>query len=265
MPLIACLHSVNANFKWHKRETMKLINKTIVLTGGTSGIGYQLVKQLAAHNTVLVIARNSERLKPLALEFKTLMAYECDLAQPESYVSVVNNITQRHGAIDVLINNAAIQNTACFTDPMFNYGMLRTEVDVNFTAVCAFSYLFLAALQKSTSPAYIVNINSGLALAPKTNSAVYCASKAAVNTFSKSLGYQLANTNVEVLQAFLPLVDTSMTKGRGSGKITAQHAAREIIHGIETKQLENNIGKVKLLRGLLRCFPSMAYNMMKGY
>jgi uncharacterized oxidoreductase len=111
----------------------------------------------------------------------------------------------------------------------------------------------------------IAIINSGLALAPKTGSAVYCATKAAMNSFSQSLEYQLEETNIKVIQSFLPLVDTPMTKGRGTGKMSARQAAAKIIEGIQKGTNPTNIGKVKLLRLLLALWPGLARKIMKGY
>ena len=84
-----------------------------------------------------------------------------------------------------------------------------------------------------------------------------------MDVFSRSLGYQLEQTNIRVLQAFLPLVDTPMTHGRGTGKLTAQRAAQDIVLGIEQGKRINNIGKVKLLRVLLALTPRLARNVMK--
>ena len=83
-----------------------------------------------------------------------------------------------------------------------------------------------------------------------------------MDSFSTSLRYQLADTNVEVLQAFLPLVDTSMTAGRGQGKINATEAALKLIKGIEKSIVEHDIGKVKFLRFLNRLLPNVAKSLM---
>ena len=114
-----------------------------------------------------------------------------------------------------------------------------------------------------TDVALIVNINSGLGLVPKTRSAVYCGTKGGLNLFSQSLRHQLAHTNIRVVQAFLPLVDTKMTKGRGRDKISASEAALLIIEGLGTSLHDIDLGKVKMLRLLHRVFPGLAQNIMK--
>lgn len=252
------------SFFFARGSALNLINKTVVITGGTSGVGYELVKALYPYNTVLVIARPGPRLEQLVDEFKNIEIYPADLSVPHLYEELADNILRGHGQIDLLINNAAVQNTPTFLDEAFDFAAMASEIQLNFTAVCALSYLLLPAMRASMDETVIANINSGLALAPKTQSAVYCATKAAMNVFSQSLSYQLADTSVKVTQAFLPLVDTPMTEGRGSAKLSAQQAALAILAGIEAGDREINVGKVKLLRALLWLVPPLARKIMRG-
>ena len=163
----------------------------------------------------------------------------------------------------MLINNAAVQYTPHFLDDDFRFETIKREIDINLTSVCTLIYLLMPNLLQC-SPSMILNMNSGLALAPKTGSAVYCATKGALNILSQSLQYQLENTNIEVKQAYLPLVDTPMTEGRGKGKLSVEKAAADIIQGMSKKSPNIDIGKVKLLRILLRLAPTLAQKIMKA-
>lgn len=241
---------------------MKLDNKTIVITGGTSGIGLELVRQLQIRNTVIVIARNTEKLEVLEKQYKTVIPYSADLSNCHETESTGRQIVQDFSSIDLLINNAAMQYTPAFTDSFFDYSSIEKEINLNLHAVCALSYLLLPSLMHD-SEAAILNINSALGLYPKTGSAVYCATKGGINIFSQSLAYQLEGTNVKVMQAFMPLVDTPMTEGRGHGKISAHTAVSELMRGIELGQMDINIGKVKLLRFIGRLYPSLAKRILK--
>ncbi|MFC3120788.1 SDR family oxidoreductase [Agaribacter flavus] len=243
-----------------------LENKVIIITGGTSGIGYEIVRLLAPKNTVMVIARASTRLDKLKSEFSSVEVFAADLSKPEQYENLAAQILHRVNTIDVLVNNAAVQYTPTFLDEHFSYHSIESEINLNFRSICALSYLLLPALQHdepNIRESAIVNINSGLALAPKSSSAIYCATKAALDVFSQSLAYQLAHSNVKVMQAFLPIVDTPMTRGRGENKLSANLAAQAIVSGIEKGQLVNDVGKVALLRVLLRVAPSIAKKIMK--
>lgn len=241
---------------------MKLSGKNIVLTGGTTGIGREMVKGLHNDNQLLVIASNQSRLDALAAEYPDIKTHCVDLGSVTQVDAAANAAKSAFSEIDVLINNAAIQFTPRFTDDDFDVNSIEREIAINFTAICRLTSHVLPELKASKDSA-VLNVNSGLALAPKTTSAVYCASKAALENFSRSLRYQLEGTSVTVLQAFLPLVETPMTAGRGSGKMAASDAAAAILSGLQNKTPENYIGKSKLLAVLMRIVPSVARNIMK--
>jgi len=242
---------------------MKLFNKRIIITGGTSGIGYDLVRQLHPDNDLIVIGRNAERLDKLRRHFKGAVTYQADLSNLEEVEAVAGHIAQRFQSVDGIIHNAAVQYTPAFMDKAFKYDSIRREIDLNFTSVCCLTYLLLPLLRHE-SPAFILNVGSGLGLVPKTGSAIYCATKGALNIFTQSLRHQLEETNISVLQAIMPLVDTPMTMGRGTGKMTAQAAAGQIIKGIEKEIPDHDIGKIKALRLIMRFSPRLAAQIMKG-
>jgi uncharacterized oxidoreductase len=242
---------------------MNLTQRNIVITGGTTGIGLELVRQLQAENDLFVIASNAERLEQLTREFPNVATCRADLAQLSKVEAAASASCRHFDRIDILINNAAIQYTPTFIEEDFDYASIQREVSVNFTAVCAFTSLMLSSLIHNGQAA-IVNVNSGLGLMPKKNSAVYCATKAAVNVFSQSLRYQLEDTNVRVLQSFIPLVDTAMTTGRGNDKLSPAEAASAMLRGVELEIEDNDIGKVRVLRFLVRFAPGIARRIMKA-
>ena len=241
---------------------MQLLNKKILITGATSGIGLQLVDQLHHNNSVYIIARNQNKINELTKKYPSITAFKADFKNITEVIDVANSVACSIQTLDVLINNAALQKTPTFIDDDFSLPDTLDEITVNFTAVVSLTHLLLPRLMGQHNAA-ILNVNSGLAIMPKTSSAVYCATKAALDSLSKSLGYQLEATNVDVLQAFLPLVDTAMTTGRGQGKLSADIVASKLIEGIEKGIVAHDIGKVKLLRCLNRIVPSVAKSIMK--
>ncbi len=242
---------------------MNIKQKRIVITGGTSGIGYEMTKYLHPDNEVIVISRNARKLNKLAQVFEGIITYKADLSKLDEMESVADAIVKNFESIDILINNAAVQYTPTFLDDEFKYENISHEISLNFTSVCGLTYLLLPVLLHQDK-AVILNINSALALTPKTSSAIYCATKGALNIFTQSLRYQLEKTNISVQQVFLELVDTSMTKGRGKNKVSAEDAAITIIRGIERDIPDHYIGKVKLLRIILRLAPSIAKRILKN-
>lgn len=242
---------------------MNLKDKHIVITGGTSGIGLELVRRLYTNNKLIVISRSSASLAALQNEFPNLVVYQAELSNGDQVRACAEKIAQQYDRIDMLINNAAIQYTPKFIDTDFDFESIATEITVNLTSPCQLIAKLLPNLQKAPE-ALIINVNSGLGLVPKTSSAVYCATKGGLNIFSKALANQLEGTTVNVKQVFLPLVDTAMTRGRGSGKLTPGAAADQIIEGITGRRKQIDIGKVKLLRLLDRFTPSLARTIMKS-
>jgi len=240
----------------------QLKDKRILVTGGTSGVGRALVEMLCHENQVIILGRSKEKLQELAQAAPGITTVRADLSDLLGLRATIKHL-QTLGPIDVLINNAAIQHTPLFTDPGFNPATIAEEVTTNFTSICYLIHGLLPCLE-AAGDARILNINSALGLVPKKSSAVYCATKGALNILTQSLRYQLEDTGVQVQQAFLPLVDTAMTTDRGSGKISAGAAAQAIIRGLERGTPDNFIGKVKLLMLIRRLSPALAARILKG-
>jgi len=240
-----------------------LSNKTIVLTGGTSGIGHALVEKLHSNNKLIIIGRSAKKFETLRAEFPTITVVIADLADTQNLAPMAKKVIQQSPKIDLLINNAALQYTPQYTDTDFRVETIAEEITVNFTSPCMLVALLLPGLLKDT-PSVILNVNSGLGLVAKKTSAVYCGTKGGLNIFTQSLRHQLASTNIHVQQAFMPLVDTPMTHGRGAAKITAAAAASRILKGIEKYVPDHDIGIVKFLRVLHQIWPAAARNIMKN-
>lgn len=237
--------------------------KHILITGGASGVGLELVKQLYEHNRISVIARPSSGLNDLRRTFERITVYQADLSDIRAVEKAADDIVKADEKVDILINNAAVQHTPLFIDENFRYETIKHEIDVNFTSICCLIHLLLPVLLQD-KPSTILTINSGLGFVPKTSSAVYCATKGALNIFSQSLRHQLEHTNIGVKQVFLPLVDTEMTRGRGTSKLSADEAATKIIDSLGSSRADVDIGKVRFLRLMTRVAPSLARRLMKA-
>ncbi|MBL1260033.1 MAG: SDR family NAD(P)-dependent oxidoreductase [Thiotrichaceae bacterium] len=240
--------------------------KTILLTGGTEGIGFALFKQLHSQgHTLIVVARNQQRLSSLQSTYDRVSTYKCDLSSRLELESLCNKISLNHLDLSIIINNAGIQYTPKFLDNDFSFDAIEHETRVNFLAPVWLSSLLLPTLIEHKNPGAIINISSALIFAPKTNSAIYCATKAAIHSFSQSLRYQLEQTHVQVIEAIMPLVDTAMTAGRRDGKISPESAAQQIINGINQRRSEIYVGKARLLPTLMRVSPSLVKRIMRRY
>ncbi|WP_117211096.1 SDR family oxidoreductase [Allorhizocola rhizosphaerae] len=247
---------------------MNLANNTILVTGATRGIGRELTRQLIAHGArVVAVARDRDRLAALTHEHGDhISGWVVDLTDPQAVDGFVSRVIERHPGLSVVINNAGVQTLTDFFDeqPQALQPVLRREVAVNLDAVIALSTCMLPHLRRQPSAA-IVNITTGLALAPKRSAPVYCATKAGVRAFTRALRYQCRHSapHIRVLEVVMALVDTDMTHGRGRGKISASAAATAVIDGLGRGRDEIYVGKVKLLRTLMRLSPALGYRILR--
>ncbi len=235
--------------------------RTILLTGATSGIGAALCSMLLAQgHRVIAVSRRASRMEPCS----ALTPVDCDLSDPGAVRAAMATILSRHPETGIVINNAAVQHARPLTDPAFDPADAIDEANVNLVAPALIAHAALATLLATDRPTAIVNVSSGLAFHPKRDTGLYCASKAALHSLSQSLRYQLEGTSVRVIEAILPLVDTPMTAGRGSGKIGADTAARAILAGMAKGRDEIFIGKARLLRLLDAIIPAIPRKVLKG-
>jgi uncharacterized oxidoreductase len=233
---------------------------TVLITGTTSGIGAALAAQLlAAGHRIIAVSRRVAEGAPAP----GLTAYACDLADPQATEACFARIAADHPDITLVINNAAVQLAVRLDDPTLDAAALQGEVAINLLAPAIIARALLPVLRARPKPTAIVNISSGLAFHPKTTTALYCASKAALHSLTRSLRYQVEGTRVRVIEAILPLVDTPMTAGRGSGKLSTEAAAAAIIAGIKRGQNDIYVGKARLLPLLGRIAPAIPAAMLK--
>jgi uncharacterized oxidoreductase len=234
-----------------------------LVTGGTRGIGLQLVTQLVANGAKVTATGTSEsaltEARTLLPQVNWLVLDQANTASREAFVQSLPT-----GGIQLVIHNAGIQQLRDWTDQ--NASVIfdtEQEMKVNFVGPVELTRLLLPRLA-CEQKAQIVFVTSGLALAPKRSSPIYCASKAALRSFTKSLRAQIQQAGWPILiqEALPPLVDTDMTRGRGRGKISAVDAATQILKGVHKGQPEIDVGATALLRFILRLSPSLGERIM---
>jgi uncharacterized oxidoreductase len=226
---------------------MNLAANTILITGGASGIGFALARQLSERgNRVIICGRNKEALRKAQSEVPALVTRTCDVADASDRRALVSWLNSEHPDLNILINNAGVQHRRNFTqaDALEN---LDQEIAINLTAVVHLTGELLPLLrQQKTRPA-IVNITSGLAFAPLAAVPVYCATKAALHSFTVSLRHQLKPTGVRVVEIAPPIVDTGLGGGVRSGggarfMMSSDDFATEALAQLETGQDEVLVG-----------------------
>ncbi len=233
---------------------MDISGKTVLLTGGTAGIGRQLAFQLRNKGAkVALTGRNPERLKLMADEgFETISA---DLSNASGVDALLAAWGGRH--LDILLNNAG---------QLVDHDFRKGAPDVDAADDCIYANLNapirlsagLMPMLKSRAQALIINVTSGLAIAPAARQPIYCATKSALRFYSLGLREQLKGTNVRVLEALPPVVDTQMNDGNPMKKMPSEECARQIVVAIEKGRDEANIGMTKALRVVEAVSPALA-------
>ncbi|MDI9257910.1 SDR family oxidoreductase [Flavobacterium sedimenticola] len=243
---------------------MKLSNNVILITGGTSGIGLEMVRTFYSLNNKLIVASKSEsKLDELKKQFPTIEIITCDLGDNNSVKNLINECLLNYKKINIIINNAGIQYNYSWMTEKYGYDKIENEIRVNLTSPMQIIYGLLPLLLEKQNAA-IINISSGLAFAPKKSAPIYCATKAAIHNATKSIRYQLEHTTIKVFEIIPPLVDTPMTEGRGTDKISSKKLVEEFLKNFEKGKLESNIGKTKLLRFINRIAPKIAQSILKN-
>lgn len=236
---------------------MDVRGKLALVTGGSDGIGREIALQLKDRGAdVIVTGRSADKLQAMtALGFGTLAG---DLATQQGVDAVVEGVAGKPVAL--LVNNAGVGGDYVLDDPATLTAAnlcLRTNVEAPI-AMCT----RLLPILKAQPEAMIVNVTSGLAIAPAGNGSVYSGSKAALRAYTQAIRYLLRDSNVRVVEALPPVVETNMTAARSGSKMKVADCAAEIVRGIQSGKSEINVGQVKLLQLVYSLSPALARRML---
>jgi uncharacterized oxidoreductase len=190
---------------------MKMTGNTILITGGTSGIGLGLALRLhEAGNKVIVAGRRKELLDEITAGHPGIDALVLDVADPDSIARARETVAASHPGLNVLVNNAGIQQLESVLDPA-GLAVAEDHVATNLLGTIRMTYAFLPLLVGKDG-AVVVNVTSALAFVPFPSTPTYSATKAALHSFSESLRIQLsgAGSGVQVIEVVPPPVRTTL-------------------------------------------------------
>ncbi|MCH7408148.1 SDR family NAD(P)-dependent oxidoreductase [Belliella sp. DSM 111904] len=249
---------------------MELNNSTILITGGTSGIGLEFVKQLTEKGAnIIITGRSLDRLKETKKKFPKVHIFQSDVSIPQDIEQLYKSVTQQFPELNIIINNAGIMRNLNLRDTSIVLENITQEIETNLSGVIRVNHQFLPHLKTKTSAA-IVNISSGLAFLPFPLSPVYSATKSGVHAYSKVLRLQLKKTNVKVFEIAPPLTETTLMnaftndidKESAGPAMKVEKMVAIAIKGITNDKLEIKPGMSKALYFMGRIAPKFFLNLM---
>ena len=241
---------------------MQISGNTILITGGTSGIGLELAKQfLALDNTVIITGRDQSRLAEAKKKLPRAHAIQSDASDPDAIKLLYDQVVREFPNLNVIINNAGIMRKINLHDAGNDLLNITREIEINLKGPVWMVKQFLPHLETKQTAA-IVNISSGLAFVPLPISPIYSATKAAIHSFTQSLRIQLKNTNIRVFELAPPGTETPLFRGEftaddlgGAKGMDVQILGKRAIDGLRKDVLEIRPGLSNVLKLMSRLAP----------
>lgn len=247
---------------------MQISGNTILITGGATGIGLALATAfLEKGNTVIICGRRENKLRDALAKHPGLHMRVCDIEQATDREVLYNWSTRQFPTLNILINNAGIQREIDFRKGTQELDSGESEIAINFEGVVHLTALFTPHLLTQPDAA-IIQVSSGLAFVPMALAPVYCATKAALHSFSLTLRHQLKGTSVRVFELIPPIVDTELDRGarerRGQRQrgISPDLVAKQTLTGLAKNQYEIAVGQARFLQIGSRLAPKRFFGLI---
>ncbi len=244
---------------------MELKADKILITGGSSGIGLELAKQLSEKgNKIIICGRSDQKLEQAKKEIPSISAYKCDLSKISECEELFKNIKTEHPDCNILINNAAIVHKTKFETDKDMIQKAELEIRANYLAPVVLTKLFLPFFTNKKSA--VIFITTGLVYSPKAAYPVYSSTKAGLHSFVQTLRLQLNNNPIEIIEALMPAVDTPFHQGEAPKiAISAEKAVNEMLKGLEKGKKEIRIAGVKMLYYVSRLAPKFTFKKINEF
>jgi uncharacterized oxidoreductase len=247
---------------------MKTANNTILITGGSSGIGFELAKQLLERgNRVIITGRNKDRLDQTKQKLPNVHTIVSDSSKIEDIRALHTKVTKEFPDVNVIINNAGIMKTVNMLQESQSDNGFVDEININLSGPILMAKLFLPHLRKK-SEAAIINVSSGLAFVPLPTSPIYCATKAGLHSFTQSLRVQLQKTSVKVFEFAPPATATELLAQfdkddmKGVPIMQVQQMVKACLDGMAKDCFEVRPGPSNGLRFMSRVAPGFILKQM---
>jgi uncharacterized oxidoreductase len=243
---------------------MKTANNTILIIGGSAGIGLEMAKLFAPDNNVIITGRSKERLEKAAASLPNVTTIVSDLGDEADLNKLFKTIADDFPKTNIIINNAAAASVYKLTDDKVNaFDKAATEIHTNYLSIIRLNEKFLPLLRQQDEAA-IVNVSSVVALVPGGLS-TYSASKAALHSYTQSLRWELEQTypHIKVFELMPPLINTEFSRPIGGENGIAPHlVAEDLVKGLANDEYEIRVGDTEKIYQLYLSSPEKAFVAM---
>lgn len=246
---------------------MNTTNNTILITGGSAGIGFEIAKTFAAAgNRVIITGRNEARLQRAVAQLENATAIVSDISKEADVTALAAKLTREFPELNMVINNAG--NAYVYNLAIENGAATKAiaEMQTNFFSIIQLNELLLPVLNRQHEAA-IVNVSSIVAFVPGQSLPTYSASKAALHSYTKSLRLSLAKagSSISVFEVMPPLVNTDFSQEiGGSNGIHPSVVADQLFKAMAEDEFEVRVGQTEDMYQLYRSAPADALVAMNG-
>jgi uncharacterized oxidoreductase len=237
---------------------MNLRNRTILITGGSAGIGLAFaLKFVELGNQVIVTGRRQSVLDDVQAKYPKLHTIQSDVADPAQIAALATRVKADFPNLDVLMNNAGIMLFKNLRVPAIDLAGLMAEVNINVGGVIGMTSAFIDIL--AANKGTVINVSSALAFVPLPAAPIYSATKAAIHSYTQSLRFQLEESGVEVIELMPSAVKTDLAADLTEGDVVTAISTEELVKqsfaSLSAGALEIRPGQAKLLAFMRRLAP----------
>lgn len=242
---------------------MKTSKNTVLITGGSAGIGFEIAKLFGANdNRVIILGRNEARLQQAASRLQNVTAIRCDITDEADLARLAGTLAKDFPELDVVINNAGEAYGYSLEPGAGAAEKALAEMQTNYFSVIRLTEMLWPILARQTEAA-VVNVSSIVAFVPGNRIPTYSASKAALHSYTQSLRHTQRDSSVKIFELMPPLVNTDFSKDIGGADgIAPSVVAADLLRAFETDTYEIHVGDTAGLYNLFHSSPADAFAAM---
>ncbi len=240
-------------------------DRVVFITGGSSGIGLEMAKQMLEEGSkVIICGRSQKKLDEAKRKLPEVTAIQCDITSAEERKALAERISYDFPNLNMLMNNAGIVSRYLLATTVDLTDRIKAEWETNYFAPVILTQLFLPLMIRNNGT--VVNVSSGLAHLPLSIEPNYCATKAAIHSMTQSMRIQYVKKGVKVVEILYPEVDTPFQEGHATARaISTKSAAGEALRQLNRGKDDIYVKRSKMMHWISRLAPKRGLKIINGF